>query len=329
MNNEKHPDQREFNRRRFVTSCAGGALITSRATAAEDTSSPVNTMAIDFDRSFLFCTPKGTDLWVRSRIETRMEVFDRRRGEIDEYVLSVVAKTGLTKNHSTGVPDPGYDYWIIFSKKHVYTRRTHTSSYFNNPTTLTLDEFGVASWRLLRSPALELRTVTDLRRALENWHPIVARSEFSNDHGNSGFAIEYPVKWADCNLQMNAFRVETGPVILVDLSKIQAGRPLRFEDFQWAHLDYHSFDRMRCLLDVSTPILTGATFSPPREHGREERANPPLSESSLQQIKQHLFHWADAPISETAMQDLFQTDHYSTQKELTGSTKLYALDNQS
>ena len=328
MIREEHSNKHESNRRVFLTSCAVGAVAASQASAVEPSAEQAIVTAIDFDRSFLYCIPIGTDIWVRPKIECRLEVFDHKQGQSDEYVLSVVAKTGLTKNQSTGGLNPGYDYWIIFSREQVYTHRTHTSSYFNNPTTHALDEFGMARWRLQYSPAVELRTGRDVRRALENWQPIVARSEFTDD-GNRGFAIDYPVKWADFNLKTNAFRVETGPVILTDVNKIQPQRTLEFEDFQWAHLDYHSFDRVRCLLDVPISILMGATFVAPNEHGREKRANPALSEADVKQIIQRLSDWPDAPLPADAMRALFQTDHYSAETEVAVTTKLYALNAQS
>lgn len=325
MHDSGRTNKQECHRRSFLKSCAAGSIVANGGLTVGQETSPKTEKAIDFSRSYLYCTPRGTEIWVRPQIECRLEVFDRESQQFDEYLLSVVAKTGLTKNPQTGGLNPGYDYWIIFSEKHVYTRRTHTSSYFNNPTTLTHEEFGVAKWHLERSPVRPLRTGEELRNALESWQPLVARSEFSSKDARRGFTIEYPVKWADFNVKTNAFRVETGPVLLIDPNTVQVGQPLKFADFVWAHLDYHQFDRVRCLLDRPTPILTGATFAPPAEHNRQHRAHPALTAQDVKQIESRLYNWTAAPIQTAALRELLQTDHYSAISERAVNTKLFAF----
>lgn len=315
------------HRRSFLAACASGALATSDDSPAGVESNPATT-AIDFAQSYLYCAPRGTEIWVRPQVECRLEVFDMDSDATDEYLLSVVAKTGLTKDQETGAVAPGYDYWVIFSRTHVYTRRTHASSGFNNPTTLTLDEFGMADWRLIRRAAQTLRTGDGVREALEDWRSIVARSEFYSEDRRRGFAIEYPVKWADFNLRTNDFRVETGPVLLLDPENVEVGAPLEFTDFRWAHLDYRQFDHVRCLVDRPTPILSGASFSPPSEHGRQHRAQPALTPQEIERIEQRLYDWPEGPLEAAVTRRLFQTDHYSEAVERPATTTLFALETQ-
>jgi hypothetical protein len=253
-------------------------------------------------------------------------VRDHVTGRSSEYILSVVAKTGLNRDPQTDARSPGYDYWIIFSDQHVYTRRTHTSSYFNNPTTLPVDEFGMAKWRLQQAPAVRLRAAGAVRRALEAWRPIVARSMFSSTDGSRSVAVDYPVKWADFHVESDGFRVETGPIVLLDPDKVHVDRPPKFADFQWSHVDYRSFDRVRCLLDRPTPILTGADFTPPAEHGREQRESKALTAEQVARIQARLEDWPETPIGVEAMRKLLRTDHYSEVVELPAATELYALD---
>lgn len=324
MSELDHATSQSCHRRSFLAACTTAALAKSEHALPGDETDAIT--AIDFAQSYLYCTPRETEIWVRAQIECRLQVVDANSDRTDEYVLGVVAKTGLTPDPETGGLAPGYDYWIIFSRSHVYTRRTHTSSHFNNPTTLTLDEFGMADWRFQRRTAQPLRTGADVRAALENWRSIVARTLFVSEGGEKSYIIEYPVKWADFNLRTNAFRVETGPVLLLDLKSVQISKPLKFTDFQWAHLDYHGFDRVRCLLDRPTPILTGATFMPPTEHSRQHRAHPALTPQQVEQIEQRLLDWPDSPLEPAAMRSLLQTDHYSEAVELPARTTLYALE---
>ncbi len=281
--------------------------------------------AIDFSRSFLYCRPSGTKIHVRPQIECHCVARDRESGTTDEYVLGVVAKTGLKPDSSDRGQAPGYDYWIIFSKEHIYTRRTHTSSYFNNPTTLTVDEFGASSWHVERSPATRLASGGDVRRAVETWRPLVARTVFTDSERAVDVTVEYPVKWVDFNLETDEFRVETGPVVLLWPESVRVGRPAAFDDFRWAHLDYHSLERVRCLLDVPTSILTGATFSPPAEHGRGGRASRALLAKDVERIERRLYDWPSAPVPAPTLRALLSTDHYSIAIEREAATEVYAL----
>jgi hypothetical protein len=128
------------------------------------------------------------------------------------------------------------------------------------------------------------------------------------------------------NLRTNVFRVETGPVLLLDQETFDFDKPPEFADFRWAYVDYHGFDEVRCLLDRPTPILVDATFTPPAEHHRQSRANPALTPEQLQQLEQRVFDWPEGPLEPAELRDLFQTDHYSQAVELPATTTLYALD---
>lgn len=261
----------------------------------------------DFSRSFLHCIPKPGSIWVRIQVECRCEVFDRANGSSNEYILGVRAQTGL---HKESTVDPGYDFWVIFSKKYVYNKRVHTSAYNNNPNRVPVDEYGPIGWHLQPCPATPIRSAAEFRKALQAWQPITARSVFASADGSRGFAIEYPVKWADANLKTDTFRVETGPVLLLEQDRARAHDNLEFEDFQWAYLDYHSFDQVRCFLERPTPIL----------------ATPALTVKRVHQIEKRLFTGWKPPIPVNALQKLFQTNHYSAVTHLPVTTSLFALD---
>ena len=314
------------NRRTFIAAAAAGSsLLLPFATlrGAENRASAEtvrDSKVTDFARSFCYCSPKPGAIWVRMQVECRCEVFDRAKSIADEYILGVRTQTGL---HRAPAVDPGYDFWIIFSKKYVYNKRVHASSYNNNPTRVPVDEYGPVGWHVQQCPATPLRSAKEFRSALEAWHPITARSVFASPDGSRGFSIEYPVKWADCNLKTEGFRVETGPVILVDPERVRVGSNVEFEDFQWAYLDYHSFDSVRCILERPTPILAGS--SAPTSSSTPPR-NPPLNAKQVDQIEKRLFTGWKPPIPTDALQRLFQTNHYSIAKDVPVTTTLYALD---
>ena len=98
-------------------------------------------------------------------MECRGSVVDVASGESNEYVMGVMAKTGLSLDARSGKLAPGYDYWIIFSNSHVFTKHSHSSAYLNNPTVLEHKDFGEASWRIHRAAAEPVRSAADVRNA--------------------------------------------------------------------------------------------------------------------------------------------------------------------
>jgi hypothetical protein len=262
---------------------------------------------------------------VRVQIECRGQLIDLASGESNEYVMGVVAKTGLTPVGSTGKIAPGYDYWIIFSKTHVFTKRSHSSAYLNNPTVLDHKDFGQAHWRFERVIAEPLRSPADIRRALDAWRRISAKTVFKSADGASQFTVEYPVKWADYSLKSDGFRVETGPMFLLDADKLEVGVVPKFDDFQWAYLDFHNFDRARCLLEQPTSVLADATFTPPAEHGRENRENPALTEDQIKEIHDALHSGNRITVPRETVSQLLSTDHYSIARDVAVRNELYAL----
>lgn len=258
-------------------------------------------------------------------MECRALVKDVARGLSDEYVLGVMAKTGLSNDPHTGKPAPGYDYSIIFSKDHVFTKRSHSSAYLNNPTVLTHKEFGLAEWHLRQVPAEPIKTAAAIRSALESWQELTARTTFTSEDGAREVTIEYPVKWADFNVDSSGFRVETGPVFLLDPNQVAAGTPPKFADFQWAYLDYHALDKVRCLMERPTWVLADATFTPPKEDGREIRETAALTASQIDHLREAIHSDVEGQISPEALELLLSTDHYSFAKEFDVRTEVFAI----
>lgn len=237
----------------------------------------------------------------------------------------MMAKTGLGPIGQTGNTNPGYDYWIIFSKSHVFTKRSHASARFNNPTVLEHKDFGVANWHISHVSAEPLRSADGIRRALESWQELTATTTFTSIDGKRQFRVDYPVKWADYMTKSDGFRVETGPVVLLDPDQLRVGQVPEFADFQWTHLDYREFDRVRCLQERPTSILDGATFTPPAEHNRQLRKHRALSKAELDELLEILFSGRHLSLPADELQSLFSTDHYAQVEEVDATTEIYAI----
>jgi hypothetical protein len=277
--------------------------------------------ATDFARSFCYYIPRSTPIWVRMQIECRCELVDRKQGTTDEYLLTVRTQTGLRTKPVSATLDPGYNFWMIFSKREIFVRRTHASAYNNNPSRAELSDFVTTGWHVHSSRATPLLTGASIRAALQEWQPVVARSTFASPVGDRDWVIEYPIKWADGNPD-DTFRVETGPVLLLAPGRELAGDPLAFDDFQWAYLDYHSFDRVRCFLERPTSIFSGAAY---QGSSRTPTRHPALTEEQVESIEARLYTGWEPPIPVDELTHLFETDHFSAVTELPVTTELFAL----
>ena len=275
--------------------------------------------AIDFSRSGIHYVPRNAPIWVRIRIDCRCRIIQRETGHADEYVMSVRTQTGLRSDPPSDVEDPGYDFWMIFSKRKVFIRRSHASAYVNCPSRLDADEFLESGWHLHRRAATPLRNGAAIREALRSWRAVTARSEFDSEDGSTTCAIDYPVKWADGN-DDDTWRVETGPVVLLDPNRIRPGCDPNSDDFQWAYLDLRGFDRARIFLERPTSLLSGARYAD------ATCRHPALDEEQVRRIEERLFSGWEPPIPAHALRRLFETDHYSAVTMRPARTELFALE---
>lgn len=309
-------------RRGFLAGAVGAASYAVFADNSKAVETPATgttvSQAIDFNRSYGHYFGEDDNLWVRVQLECRCEVFDRSTGQSEEYLLSVRTQTGLRTDPLSDVRDPGYDFWFIFSQRFVYIRRTLASSYGDSSSRVPFDKFNKCGWHLHHAPAIELKNGAMIREALREWKPIVARSEFNSADGKRGFTVEYPVKWADGN-EDDSFRVETGPVVLLDPDKVQIGESPEWNDFQWAYLDYRSFDHAKVFLERTTPVLSGTLWN--SRLGK----NMPLAPEQRETIEKRLYTGWQPPIPVNDLETVFSRNHYSTAEQRVAATRLFAF----
>jgi hypothetical protein len=302
------------------------ALSVSGALAQSPEGGAPDREVIDFARSYLRCAPTTSGIVVRIQMECFCQMIDNHTGKADEYALGVVAKTGLNRRAKDGKLAPGYDYWLIFSKDMVYTRRTHASSYLRNPTTLNKDELGTFDWTITPAQTTRLEGPDDVKRAIESGKRLVARTAFTSGDGTRSYVVEYPVKWADYGLERKQYRIETGPVVLLDPDRAPTTRPA-LDEFQWAHVDFHDDSRVRLLLDRPTELLReAAAIVPPSKDKPDSRPNPLLTPEQIAAIEQRLFSPVPTTLPAATVRELFSTDHYSDAVEKKVVNTLYAID---
>lgn len=321
--NNENRRWREPGRRTFLAGAAGAASGTllnrpSRQAYAADSD---HVQGIDFNRSYghYFFLVNNKRIWVRVNLDCRLEIFDRTRDMSEEYLLSVRTQTGLRTQPLSNVRDPGYDFWFIFSKRYVYTRRELASSYGDRSDRRDIEKLDRCGWHLHRAPVTPLVSGEMIRDALQNWQPVVARTVFSSADGTRGFSIEYPVKWADGNPD-GSYRVETGPVLLLDAERVQVGQSPEFDDFQWAYLDYRSLDGMKVFLEQPTPVLSGVLWKD--SSVQKDRLTP----EQVEQIENRMYEGWEPPIAVEDLKTVFMRNHYSTAEHRAATTELFAFD---
>ena len=281
------------------------------------------TTATDFFRSCCHYVPNVEDTWrVRIQLECRAELIDANTGVKDEYLLGVRTQTGAWQDPPQM---PGYDFWMIFSKRRIYMKRVQASSFLrvSSHAEHDSDKFIESGWRLLPVEATPLRTAEEIRDALTAWRPIVAKTVFKSTDGSRHYAIEHPVKWAEADTEGGEFRVQTGPVILLDPDRIEVGEAPQFDDFQWAYLDFHDFETVRCLIERPTSVLTSTANQ--GSLGNLPGRNPILNAEQVAQIENRLCTGWEPPLPAETVKELFQTNHHSAAEHRDAATSLYAL----
>ena len=108
---------------------------------------------------------------IADRCVRRAVLEDAATGDTDTYVLGVRTQTGLRTEPANDALDPGYDFWMTFSKDHIFVRRNHASSHTNNPTKVPVSEFIESGWRLHPASGRPLETPAAVLAALVEAHP--------------------------------------------------------------------------------------------------------------------------------------------------------------
>lgn len=303
-------------RRHFLAAAVSAGTLALPA-AARAQPSGAGATAISFPHSYLYCTPRESGIWVRMQMECHGEIVDGTSGDSEEFALGIVAKTGLTPIPDSESVAPGYDYSLLFSKTHVYTKRSHASAAFNNPTVQRIEAFGEASWHCHPAPAEPLTGAGAIRAALQAGRSITARTEFVSEDGARKYRVEYPVKWADCATGGSHFRIETGPLVLLDPETYRTGSAPAFDAFQWIHVDYDGFEGVRCLKERPTSMLEDAAYEPAR--GRVGMAVDQVAAA------RHAVEGMAATGPAALNRKLFRTDHYADVDVRDATHQLFAL----
>ena len=175
-------------------------------------------LILDYGASFLAgVAPFNT---VRFWVESRLRVVDEASGAFADYYQCAACKSEDTfAEHDLFYAD-NYDFLPVFGpewgaifRRHVYVSEDYRS------VVPAREMWGGQRFHLReRQDARELTTNAEIRTATAAWEPLVARTEIRDADAGRRAIIEYPVKTMNVRPEDEKYQVDTGPLIVPDLS---------------------------------------------------------------------------------------------------------------
>ncbi|MDP6059130.1 MAG: sialidase family protein, partial [Pirellulaceae bacterium] len=242
---------------------------------------------LDYGCSFI--NTKATGNSPRFWVESRCRVIDKTANKVVEYLQCGLCKSEHTFANRQLFQKDNYDFLPVFSEEEgiIFRRHVRVSEPYRD--VRPVDKWwGGTHRRLQTSRGRVLRTPEEIFEAMQDGKPIVGQTEIRDDKTGRVAIIEFPIKTINFERDRKDWQVDTGPVILPDLSSPPDGWS---HTFQLAHIAFR------------TPYWADFIIDQPTSMGREEDTTEDVED-------------------ETAV----KTYHYSGQVHKTTRNVLMALD---
>jgi hypothetical protein len=211
-------------RRTFIKAGLGSATtlatgFVSNRTYAEKSSAENKTGCLDYGQSFICNTAAMNS--VRFWIESRTTVIDKSNNLSTTFYQCGSCKSEDTfaesdlfiKDNYDFLPILGDNEWLIF-------RRPATLSEAYRRVQTTDEVWGDPILKLRHaSRTKELGTWEEIRDTTFAGIPIVAQTTLENAEIGLAAVIEFPIKTMNISVENKQYQVDTGPIVLPDLSK--------------------------------------------------------------------------------------------------------------
>lgn len=174
---------------------------------------------IDYGYSFIQGTAEKNQ--VRLWVESRMQFIDEKTGEVQDFYQCGACKSENTFDLCDLFQKDNYDFIPVFGPKDgcifrrkVYLNDNYKSCYKSN------EMWNSQIYHLsIAEKYEELKEPEEICKATNEAKPIVARTEIANEKEGLRAVIEYPIKTMNILYSKHLYQVDTGPVLLPDLSK--------------------------------------------------------------------------------------------------------------
>ncbi len=206
---------------------------------------------LDYGRSFLLGRSSKNE--VRFWVESRTRIVDTHDGSTEDYL-----QAGACKSERTFAPDnlfvaENYDFLPVFGPRWgVIFRRRATACEGYRSCLPVREMWDGPVHHLVRHAGAELLTTnTEVREATYAFAPIVAQTEIHCETTGLQAIIEYPVKTLNTHRADDVYQVDSGPVVLPDLT---VRRERHVDGMRLAFVAFNAPHFADFIIEARTPV---------------------------------------------------------------------------
>ncbi len=206
---------------------------------------------LDYGRSFI--SGKGARNEARFWVESTTTIADQQSGREEIWYQCGSCKSEDTFARRNLFYSDNYDFLPVFGPQHglIFRRKAYAHAGYREVRPIE-EMFGGPVYRLQVAQGLRrLHSNQEVREATHSGAPLVGRTVIKNEELGVQAVMEYPIKTMNTHTEKNLFQVDTGPLLLPDLS----ARPERWADaLSLAYVAFNVPDFADFVIEVETPI---------------------------------------------------------------------------
>jgi hypothetical protein len=172
---------------------------------------------LDYGRSFI----NTRAVWNSPRfcVESRLRIVDPKTGESAEYYQCASCKCEDTFGKGNLFCEDNYDFLPVFSEKEcvIFRRRSRVVGQYREMREVESAWDGTVP-KLRKFKGRVLTTPEEIFAAMDSGRPLVGQTELRDEKTGRIAVIEYPIKTINWHRDRKIWQVDTGPVLLPDLS---------------------------------------------------------------------------------------------------------------
>ena len=201
----------------------------------------------DFTNSYMTFFAHGEGNIARIQLDAACTLVDEADGTETTYYLIAPCRSERMYLDRGLFSMPNYEFCGIWSNEEHLIIRTHWASENDNREHgRNRERFAEVSLDIRAfEEAQALCSASQIVEATLRNLPLVARTELRDEGGELRATLEYPVKTMNVLREPPRFQVDTGPLILPDITSVATAPIARFDV---AHVAYNAFDKTEFVL---------------------------------------------------------------------------------
>lgn len=220
---------------------------------------------LDYGRSFV--NTKANWNSPRFWVESRCRVIDKQAGKTVEYLQCGLCKAERTFAYRALFAEDNYDFLPVFSAQQGIIFRRHVRVGQPYRDVRPIDKWwGGTEPRLRTFRGRVLTSPEEIFAAMQQGKLIVGQTELRDEKTGRVAIIEYPIKTINFERDKKDWQVDTGPVILPDLS---ASPEQWAHTFKLAHIAFRTPFWADFIVDQPTPLEPGKAPADPAQETTE------------------------------------------------------------